>query len=52
MLPVWFCVFIAHVTYMPDMYWGVTIHKTHDSVCTSVLRSRFGMIFGTAVFLI
>ena len=31
---------------------GVTIHKSHDSVHTSVFKSRFGMFFGTAVFVI
>ena len=37
-------------------YWpltrGVTIHKSHDLVRTSVFKSRFGMFFGTAVFII
>ena len=31
---------------------AVTIHKSHDSVHTSVFMSRFGMVLGTAFFLI
>ena len=31
---------------------GVTIHKSHNWVRTSVFKSRFGMVFGTAVFII
>ena len=29
-------------------YRGVTIHKSHDLVRSSVFKSRFGMVFGTA----
>ena len=29
---------------------GVGIHKSHDSIRTSVFKSRFGMFFDTAVF--
>ena len=31
---------------------GVTIHKSHDSVRTYAIKSRFGMFFGTAVFFV
>ena len=37
-----------------DFIWvsrrGVTIRKSHDSVRTSVFKSRFGMFFGTEGF--
>ena len=31
---------------------NVTIHKSHDSVHSSVFKSRFCMFFGTVVFII